>query len=419
MTATVHVVGAGVAGLSCAVRLARAGRHVAVHEAAGQAGGRCRSFHDATLDRLIDNGNHLLMSGNRAVRGYLEDIGSVDSLIGPVPAEYPFLDLQSGLRWVVRPSAGPFPWWIFSAGRRVPDTRPRDYLRGLRLAWAGRETTVAACLGTDGALFRRFWEPLAVAVLNTSAADGAASLMWPMIAQTFGRGEAACRPLVARRGLSDSFIDPALAFLDRNACPARFNHRLRSLRFESDRVAGLDFGGDPVAVAPGDCVVLAVPPAGAAALVPGIVAPATSRAIVNGHFRLATRREDLGFLGLVGGTCQWLFVRGDIASVTVSAADALADEPSAAIAGRCWADVARALGLGDAPLPLHRIVKEKRATFAQTPEEVARRPGTRTAWRNLCLAGDWTDTGLPATIEGAVRSGRAAADAVLATLSST
>ena len=121
----------------------------------------------------------------------------------------------------------------------------------------------------------------------------------------------------------------------------------------------------------------------------------------------------------MGGTCQWLFVRGDIASVTVSAADALADQPSAAIAGRFWADVTRALGLGDAPLPPHRIVKEKRATFAQTPEEVARRPGTRTAWRNLCLAGDWTDTGLPATIEGAVRSGRAAADAVLATLSST
>ncbi len=67
MTATVHVVGAGVAGLSCAVRLARAGRQVAVHEAAGQAGGRCRSFHDATMDRLIDNGNHLLMSGNHAV----------------------------------------------------------------------------------------------------------------------------------------------------------------------------------------------------------------------------------------------------------------------------------------------------------------------------------------------------------------
>ncbi len=418
MAPGIHVVGAGVAGLSCAVKLARAGRHVAVYEAAGQAGGRCRSFHDATLERLIDNGNHLLMSGNRAVFAYLEEIGSTDSLIGPAPAEYPFLDLQSGLRWAVRPNAGPFPWWIFSAGRRVPDTRSRDYLPGLRLAWAGREATVAACLGTDGPLFRRFWEPLAVAALNTSAEEGAASLMWPIIVETFGRGEAACRPLVARRGLSESFIDPAIALLERHACPVLFNQRLRSLRFESDRVAGLDFGGPPVAVAPGDCVVLAIPPAGAAAAVPGIVAPRASRAIVNGHFRLDRGREGLVFLGLVGGTCQWLFVRDDIASVTVSAADALADEPPAAIARRFWPEIARALGLGNAPLPPHRIVKEKRATFAQTPEEVARRPGTRTAWRNLCLAGDWTDTGLPATIEGAVRSGRAAADAVL-TLSCT
>ena len=110
---------------------------------------------------------------------------------------------------------------------------------------------------------------------------------------------------------------------------------------------------------------------------------------------------------------------GALPTVPVSAADARADQPSAASAGRFWADITRALGLGDVPLPPHRIGKEKRATFAQTPEEVARRPGTRTAWRNLCLAGDWTDTGLPATIEGAVRSGRAAADAVLSTPSST
>jgi len=165
--------------------------------------------------------------------------------------------------------------------------------------------------------------------------------------------------------------------------------------------------------------VLAIPPAGAAAVVPGLVVPRASRAIVNGHFRLCQRRADMSFLGLVGGTCQWLFVRGDIASVTVSAADALAEEPSAVIAGRLWSDVVRALALDDVSLPPHRIVKEKRATFAQTPGEVARRPGTRTAWGNLYLAGDWTDTGLPATIEGAVRSGRSAAAVAASVISGT
>ena len=106
---------------------------------------------------------------------------------------------------------------------------------------------------------------------------------------------------------------------------------------------------------------------------------------------------------------QWLFVRGNVVSVTVSAADALAEEAPEKIATMLWADISQALELPLKPEPLARIVKEKRATFAQTPEGIARRPGTRTAWANLLLAGDWTDTGLPATIEGAVRSGHAAA----------
>ena len=115
-------------------------------------------------------------------------------------------------------------------------------------------------------------------------------------------------------------------------------------------------------------------------------------------------------LGLVGGTAEWLFLRDELVSLTVSAADDLADEPSATIAARLWADTARALDLPAAPQPPGRIVKERRATFAQTPAAVARRPGATTAWPNLFLAGDWTATGLPATIEGAVRSGQRAAD---------
>ena len=99
--------------------------------------------------------------------------------------------------------------------------------------------------------------------------------------------------------------------------------------------------------------------------------------------------------------------------MTVSAADDLAEEDNASIAERLWADVALALGLGDIPLPPHRIVKEKRATFAQTPEQEKRRPGARTGLKNLFLAGDWTATGLPATIEGSIRSGRTAADMIL------
>ncbi|MCH7864584.1 MAG: FAD-dependent oxidoreductase, partial [Proteobacteria bacterium] len=100
-------------------------------------------------------------------------------------------------------------------------------------------------------------------------------------------------------------------------------------------------------------------------------------------------------------------------SVTVSAAKDLAEDDSESIAIRMWKEVALALDLGQRPLPNHRIVKEKRATFAQTPEQLKRRRTAATDWRNLFLAGDWTDTGLPATIEGSIRSGRKASEKVL------
>ena len=407
-----HVVGAGVAGLAAAVELRKRGWNVTVHETAGHAGGRCRSFFDQAIGCRIDNGNHLLLSGNRAALAYLADIGAADSLAGPGKASFPFLDLKTGERWTVEMDPGAVPWWIFSKERRVPGSSAWDYLTALRLAWAGDDATVAECLGSDNPLFRRFWEPLSVAVLNTAAEEGAASLLWPVVRETFGRGEAACRPLIAKQGLSESFVDPALRFFKDRGVRFIANHRLRAMKMEGDRVTALNFDADDVPLTGTDFVVLAAPPPVAQALVPGLEVPSDSRAIVNGHFRLPRPPGDLSFLGLVGGVAQWLFVRGEVASVTVSAAGALADEDSDVIAGMLWSEVRQALALGEAPLPPHRIVKEKRATFAQTPAEVRRRPPARTRWKNLCLAGDWTRTGLPATLEGAIRSGVQAAESL-------
>lgn len=407
-----HVVGAGVAGLAAATALSEAGSTVTVYEAAGHAGGRCRTFFDPHLQRDIDNGNHLLLSGNRDTYAYLRRIGAADRLSGPERAIFPFVDLQTGERWALRPSAGWVPWWILMPSRRVPGTRLRDYLRGWRLRFAGADATVADCLGGSGALYRRFWEPLAVAALNTDADEGAAALLWPVLMETFARGESACRPRLAAHGLSDCLIDPAIDRLRDDGQTVRLNARLKALDFDDAGVTGAVFGdGKRIAIAAKDAVILALPPATVRLLLPDVDVPEGSRAIVNGHFRLSAPVTDgISFLGLIGGLGQWLFVRGDVASVTISAADALAaDQPADAIARRLWPEVAAALRLPHAPLPPYRIIKEKRATFAQTPAEMRRRPPTRTRWRNLFLAGDWTDTGLPATIEGSVRSGHTAA----------
>ena len=113
-------------------------------------------------------------------------------------------------------------------------------------------------------------------------------------------------------------------------------------------------------------------------------------------------------MGVVNGTIEWLFAFPDRLSVTISGADRLLDVAREDLAGRIWAEVAKVTQI-EKPLPPWQIIKEKRATFAATVSENGRRPGTATAYANLLLAGDWTATGLPATIEGAIRSGHRAA----------
>ena len=204
--ATVHVVGAGVAGLSAAIRLVEAGARarvsprVIVHEAAGQAGGRCRSYFDDLLNAEIDNGNHLLLSGNRSAMRYLATIGAERELLTMPTAAIPFVDLATGERWTVRPNRGLVPWWIFSAARRTAGSRAAHYMAAIKLGWAGR-ASVGDLFGRQTPTYERFWEPLAVAVLNTAAAEGAAKLLWPVMTETLGRGEVAARPCIARDGL--------------------------------------------------------------------------------------------------------------------------------------------------------------------------------------------------------------------------
>lgn len=408
LASRVHVVGAGLAGLAAALALAEAGIAVNLYEAAPQAGGRCRSYFDPALGCRIDNGNHLLMAGNRAAMGYLDVVGARASLTGPLEAAYPFLDRASGERWVLRPNAGRLPWWLFDPACRVKGTRARDYLPALRLLLARPGQSVTDLLDPQALVFRRLWQPVAVAALNTEVEAASASLFGLVLRQSLGAGGAACLPLVPREGLSESLIDPALRSLAAKGVEIRFASRLRGFGFAGERVMSLDFDGGSTQLAPGEAVVLAVPAPVAARLLPGLTVPDAFRGIVNAHYRVNVAEDSPLFVGLIGGAAEWVFRKPEVLSVTVSAAERLIDRPAEELAPLLWRDVAAAYDLDVAAVPDWQIVKERRATFAATPAQLARRPASATRWSNLALAGDWTATGLPATIEGAIRSGFAA-----------
>jgi hydroxysqualene dehydroxylase len=408
MPRTIHIIGAGLAGLAAAVDLTARGEMVALHEATSVAGGRCRSYHDHSIGMMIDNGNHLLLSGNEAALSYLGSIGATDRVVGPPTAEFPFFDFANGERWALRLSTGRLPWWIFDAARRVPGSRAADYLPLARLLWVARDKPVGKVIGLEGVVYERLVRPLLLAALNLEPAAGSAALASAVVRETLAAGGKACRPLIAREGLSHALIEPAVAYLAARDVAVRFEHQLQGIRFAEKSVQALDFGRDGIMIAPGDGVILAVPPFTAASLVPGIETPNAFSAILNAHFRIEPPPDWPPILGVLHATTEWLFAFPSRLSVTVSAADRLIDAPREPLAQRIWQEVAAITKLPSA-LPPWQIVRERRATFAATPEQNARRPATRTRWNNLALAGDWTGTGLPATIESAIRSGRRAA----------
>lgn len=411
MTGTLHVIGAGIAGLACAVSATQAGHKVVLYEATKHAGGRCRSFLDTQLGMTVDNGSHAVLGANPAVFQYLKLIGADDELVAvEETGAIPFIDVKTGERWTLKPDDGLAPTWIFDKSRRAPGTRPLDYICGIKLLAAGKERTVSSVMPSSGTGWDRFWEPLSTAIMNTEADQASAHLLGQALWQAIKTRSGGLKSYVPRQSLDQTFITPALKYLKTSNAIFNLNSPLVSLSGDQ-RVTELQFRSSTLSLSPDDTVVAALPPWSVAI---GHVLPSTFNPrpspIVNVHYEVDPSLEHPAMTGITGGTAQWAFTRPGLISVTVSADQDLAGLDQKDIADRLWQDVQAAFTLGEISLPSHRVIVERRATPVQDPAFVSDRPGPQTSLSNLFLAGDWTDTGLPCTLESAVRSGFKAAD---------
>ncbi len=417
----VHVVGGGLAGLSAALAALDGGHAVTLYEASPHLGGRCRSYHDAKLGRLIDNGTHALAGANPAALALLDRLGHRGDWVTADEDVLRIADLcedktRDRLRHVAPPTLR-----TLLPGRGGPAghgnlARPGlSDLAGLARTLGGPDRTVASLFRAT-AFYRDVIDPLTIAALNTPSGEASSRLLAAVLRAGLrgGCGAAPLMPLIARRGLGPDLVDPLADAIRAKGGTIRQGVRVEAMARGNDRATRLETQDGPIALASDDRVCLAVPAQLCGRLMPesvGAVDVAPSP-IVNAHFVLDRPVADTRphMFAVLGGASQWIAIRGDLVSTTVSAADALNAADRETVFETLWSEARRACACLGQALPERpmawRVVKERWATLRQVPK--LGRPGAGTALANVALAGDWTATGLPFTIEGAIRSGQTA-----------
>lgn len=447
----VAIIGGGFAGLSAGVALAERGFRVALLESKPALGGRAYSFLDPETGDFVDNGQHVLMGCYHVTLEFLEKIGARDRLIARRDLEIEML-AGPGRRAVLRTARLPGPLHMTGAVLGYRHLRLSErlslmraglrlmYLRRYRRAELGRMTVAAFMDGARQSQWARqcFWYPLTIATLNEQPQLASAALLAEVLKRGFFSRRADSSFLYSTIGLSDLYCAPARNYIERRdgvvACRAiveRFEFDARGMvsavRLRDGRVlAAANF---VAAITPDRLLKLL--PEGAAKSPPfDALTAIKSSPIICAHLWLDREVTRNAFIGFIGTQTQWLFNKRRIfggdenrrgyLSFVISGARDLVDRPS---------DELLAIVMGDlrAMLPAARnaavlkalVLKEKQATLANDPESDQRRPGTATPVANLFLAGDWIQTGLPATIESAVVSGNRAAAAIAARVASS
>jgi len=436
------VVGGGFAGLSAAVRLTRAGARVLVLEARGRLGGRATAFEDRETGELVDNGQHVLLGCYHETLAFLESIGAADRVRFQPQLAVTIID-RDGRRTRLEcrnfPSplhllTGVFDWEALSwsdrwsvLGMAGPIRTARNQVRGdLRRLAASPGETVDGWLKRNGQsdrLRELLWAPLALAALNQSPAKAAAPTFARVLGEMFGSDPRAAAIVLPTRPLHEMYAEPARTLIEKSGGSVRTGAAAR-VDIQAGRVAAVTMDGERWAGPP---VIAAVPWFALGDLFTGecdALAPllAAARAtdpspIVTVNLWFDRPVLDVPFLGLPGRTMQWAFEKRAIVgeatthvSLVCSGADSavgMTNDQLIELATRELSDALEAAR--EARLTHASVVREPRATFSLAPGQPPR-PGTATAVAGLFLAGDWVDTGLPATIEGAVRSGHRAAD---------
>ena len=444
---SVVVVGGGLAGMAAALKLAHAGCRVTLLERRPFLGGRAFSFQDPDTGAEIDNGQHVLVGACTRLRGFLDAISApASAFVRQARLGLTILD-PDGRQATLAAAPLPAPLHMAAAILRYRhlDLRMRAAVARDARALAHLDDDACADLeniplgdwlsarGAPRASIERFWDPLVRPALNVAAGEANIPLTAFFVREAFWAGPHGGAIWLPSVGLTQAIGEPGRRALERAGVVVRLGARVDDVEIGDHDIAAIRLrGGERLQTTNAIC---AIPPDGLERILPRHAQPRVSyssigtSAIVNVYLWYDRPVIDLDFAGTFGSDLQWIFNRtqllgaraaGHCVGVSLSAADEWVDVPKDVAALRCDRAIERMFpARAGARLIRSAVVKEPRATFRAGPGVARYRPGPIGAIDGLYLAGDWTDTGWPATMEGAVRSGEIAAEAMLVQQRST
>ena len=404
----IYIIGAGLAGLSASVHGVERNYKVNIFESSNLIGGRCRSFFDKKMGQEIDNGNHLVFSANKNFYELCKIVRSLDSL-QLLPFDLDFYDKKRSFYWNLNLENINFSKILMNHIELIPGSHLSDYLSIFKFLFAKENSTVYELIG-DSNIYKTFWDPLTLAVMNTSCENASAKVLAYVLKETILKGKKNCSIYQPKVNWNESVIKPCVNFLKKKGCEINLKNILKSIKIHNNVITRLQFLNNSIDIKENDLVIFAIPPSNFSKFFPNLSLPKNYNSIVNVHFKLTKTIKDKfskKIIGFINSYTHWLFIKENYLSVTISNANHLNNLDSEEIANIIWVEICSYMKIKHR-IPSFQVVKEKKATLEQSPSNFSLVRKLTELPNNVRISGDWTQTSLPCTIEGSILSGKKA-----------
>jgi hydroxysqualene dehydroxylase len=423
------IIGGGIAGLASAVYLTKNGIQVTLFELSPKLGGRAYSFIDPQTKDVIDNGQHILMGCYKDTINFLKLINAQDNFFYQKKLEINFLKETKKL--IKLKGIAPFyPLNLFLALLNFRAIRFKDKISALffimKLPFVSHQKIANKSVKdwlienkqSENAI-KSLWEIICIGALNTNIKKASAFMFREILLKIFLNGKLASTIILPKYGLSESYVANAKEYILSNGGEIKISSPVGSFRDREGKIVEMKVGDE--SVVDFDFVISAVPFYSLKKFFPLMFKKEDIEfeysSILNVHIWLKSNPLTEQFYGLIDSPIHWIFNKKSHLNLVISDADTLMDKTKEEIYNLCLPGLKEFTGIEESNILHYKVLKEKRATFIPSVKNIYNRPTAKTKFQNLFLAGDWTDTGLPSTLESAVKSGRIAAEYVINSVS--